>query len=134
MPSVILQRHGAVLEIVLNRAELLSAANCELIASLAEAAEDRAACAVPLRGAGTYFCAGGDITMFSELDDASDAAAESPDPRAYQGAASSTPGDAFDAQLTSETESFAACATTEEFGEGVRGFLDKRRPAFSYLE
>ena len=42
-----------------------------------------------------------------------------------------TLGDAFDAQLRRETESFAACAATEEFVEGVRAFLEKRRPDFS---
>jgi 2-(1,2-epoxy-1,2-dihydrophenyl)acetyl-CoA isomerase len=42
-----------------------------------------------------------------------------------------TLGDAFDAQLRRETESFAACAATEEFVEGVRAFLEKRRPNFS---
>jgi 2-(1,2-epoxy-1,2-dihydrophenyl)acetyl-CoA isomerase len=40
-------------------------------------------------------------------------------------------GDAFDAQLRRETESFAACAATDEFVEGVRAFLEKRRPNFS---
>ena len=71
MPSVILQRHEAVLEIVLNRPEALNAANRELIGELAaavgEAAEDRKARAVLLRGAGSHFCVGGDITMFGEL-------------------------------------------------------------------
>ena len=71
MPTVILQRHETVLEIVLNRPEVLNTANRELIAELAaatsEAAEDRAARVVLLRGAGTHFCAGGDITMFGEL-------------------------------------------------------------------
>jgi 2-(1,2-epoxy-1,2-dihydrophenyl)acetyl-CoA isomerase len=41
-----------------------------------------------------------------------------------------TLGDAFDAQLRRETESFAACAATEDFAEGVRAFLEKRRPVF----
>src|SRR5215469_5364384 len=71
MPNVILQRQEAVLEIVLNRPERLNAANRELIGELAsavaEAADDRTARAVLLRGAGTHFCAGGDITMFGEL-------------------------------------------------------------------
>jgi 2-(1,2-epoxy-1,2-dihydrophenyl)acetyl-CoA isomerase len=71
MPTVIVQRQGAVLEIVLNRPEVLNAANRELIGELAaataEAAEDQAARVVLLRGAGTHFCAGGDITMFAEL-------------------------------------------------------------------
>jgi 2-(1,2-epoxy-1,2-dihydrophenyl)acetyl-CoA isomerase len=40
-------------------------------------------------------------------------------------------GDAFDAQLRRETESFAACAATEDFAEGVRAFLAKREPAFT---
>ena len=68
MPSVVVQRHEAVFEIILNRPEVLNAANRELIAELAaitaEAAEDRTARVVLLRGAGTHFCAGGDITMF----------------------------------------------------------------------
>src|ERR1700724_3988694 len=71
MPSVVVNRHEAVFEIILNRPEVLNAANRELIAELAaipaEAAEDCAARVVLLRGAGTHFCAGGDITMFSEL-------------------------------------------------------------------
>jgi enoyl-CoA hydratase/carnithine racemase len=36
----------------------------------------------------------------------------------------------LNAQLQRETESFAACAATEEFVEGVRAFLEKRRPDF----
>src|SRR5271169_1758624 len=71
MPSVVIERHEGVLEIILNRPEILNAVNRETIAALAaafaEAAEDRAARAVLLRGAGTHFCAGGDITMFAEL-------------------------------------------------------------------
>jgi 2-(1,2-epoxy-1,2-dihydrophenyl)acetyl-CoA isomerase len=42
-----------------------------------------------------------------------------------------TLGDSFDAQLRRETESFAACAATEDFAEGVRAFLEKRRPMFT---
>src|SRR5260370_38711943 len=71
MPSVVVRRNEAVLEIVLNRPQVLNAANRELIAELpaatAEAAEDGKARVVLLRGAGTHFCAGGDITMFGEL-------------------------------------------------------------------
>jgi 2-(1,2-epoxy-1,2-dihydrophenyl)acetyl-CoA isomerase len=40
-------------------------------------------------------------------------------------------GDAFDAQLRREAEHFALCAATDEFVEGVRAFLEKRRPAFT---
>ena len=57
MLSVVVQRHEAVLQIMLNRPEVLDAANRELIAGLAaaaaEAAEDRSARVVLLRGAGT---------------------------------------------------------------------------------
>jgi 2-(1,2-epoxy-1,2-dihydrophenyl)acetyl-CoA isomerase len=262
MPSVVVERRGGVLEIILNRPEILNAVNRETIAALAaavaETAEDRAARVVLLRGAGTHFCAGGDITMFAELIRLTPAerqtalyrivdtlhpllvrmrhmpkpivavvqgaaagvglsfvlaadlalAAEdavftsgyihlgtSPDggmtatlphivgikraaelmllgerfdaqralalglvnrvvpadaleteaaalaarlaagpTHAYgrtKGLLQATLGDAFDAQLRRETESFAACAATEDFAEGVRAFLEKRRPAFS---
>ena len=71
MPSVVVERHEGVFEIILNRPEILNAVNRETIAALAaavaEAAEERAARVVLLRGAGTHFCAGGDITMFAEL-------------------------------------------------------------------
>src|SRR5262245_61875568 len=71
MPSIVVERHEAVLQIILNRPEVLNAANRELIAQLAaataEAAEDRTARVVLLRGVGSHFCAGGDITMFGEL-------------------------------------------------------------------
>jgi 2-(1,2-epoxy-1,2-dihydrophenyl)acetyl-CoA isomerase len=40
-------------------------------------------------------------------------------------------GDAFDAQLRREAENFAICAATDDFVEGVRAFLEKRRPAFT---
>jgi 2-(1,2-epoxy-1,2-dihydrophenyl)acetyl-CoA isomerase len=40
-------------------------------------------------------------------------------------------GDAFDAQLRREAENFAACAASDDFAEGVRAFLEKRRPAFT---
>ena len=57
MPSVVVERRGGVLEIILNRPEILNAVNRETIAALAdavaEAAEDRAArvvcCAAPAR-------------------------------------------------------------------------------------
>jgi 2-(1,2-epoxy-1,2-dihydrophenyl)acetyl-CoA isomerase len=262
MPSVVVQRREAVFEIVLNRPEVLNAANRELIGDLAaataEAAEDPTARVIVLRGAGSHFCAGGDIKMFGELiglpaaerrkalyrivdalhpllirlrhmpkpivavvqgaaagvglslvaaadlalaaEDAVFATGyihlgTSPDggltatlgrivglkqaaelmllgdrfdaPRAVQlgivnrlvapaaleaeamalatrlakgpahaygrtkGLLQATLGDAFDAQLRRETESFAACAATEEFVEGVQAFLGKRRPNFS---
>src|SRR6201987_3986555 len=71
MPHVVVQRRDAVFEITLNRPEILNAVNRETIAALAgavaEAGDDRGARAVLLRGAGTHFCAGGDITMFAEL-------------------------------------------------------------------
>ncbi|MGA7867924.1 MAG: enoyl-CoA hydratase-related protein [Stellaceae bacterium] len=71
MPSVIVQRREAVLEILLNRPAVLNAANREMIGELAaaaaDAAEDAVSRVVLLRGAGSYFCAGGDINMFGEL-------------------------------------------------------------------
>ena len=262
MPSVILNRHEGVSEIILNRPEVLNAVNRETIAALAaaaaEVAEDRATRAVLLRGAGAHFCAGGDIGMFDELirlppPDRSTAFYQIVDglhpllirlrhmPKpvivAVQGAAAgfglslvvaadlalaaedaifttgyihlgtspdggmtamlartvglkqaaelmllgdrfdarralglglvnrlvppaaveteamalagrlangpthayartkallqATLGDAFDAQLRRETESFATCAATEDFVEGVRSFLEKRKPVFT---
>jgi 2-(1,2-epoxy-1,2-dihydrophenyl)acetyl-CoA isomerase len=71
MASVIVRRHDAVLEILMNRPEVLNAANREMIGELAaataEAAEDASARVVLLGGAGSHFCAGGDINMFGEL-------------------------------------------------------------------
>jgi 2-(1,2-epoxy-1,2-dihydrophenyl)acetyl-CoA isomerase len=262
MPHVLVQRHEGVLEITLNRPEILNAVNRETIAALAaavtEAAEDGAARVVLLQGAGSHFCAGGDIGMFAELIRLAPAERQRalyaivdtlhpmltrlrhmPKPvlAAVQGAAAgfglslvlaadlaiaaedavftsgyihlgtspdggmtatlaraaglkhaaelmllgdrfdarralelglvnrlvpapalaaeaaalavrlaagptfaygrtkaliqATLGDAFDAQLRRETESFAACAATEDFAEGVRAFREKRRPQFS---
>jgi 2-(1,2-epoxy-1,2-dihydrophenyl)acetyl-CoA isomerase len=71
MPEVIVERRGAVLQIALNRPEVLNAVDRATIAALAdaaaEAAEDRSARAVLLRGCGSHFCAGGDIGMFGKL-------------------------------------------------------------------
>jgi 2-(1,2-epoxy-1,2-dihydrophenyl)acetyl-CoA isomerase len=262
MASVIVERHEDVFEITLNRPDVLNAVNREAIAdlaaALAEAAEDRTARAVLLQGAGSHFCAGGDITMFDELirlspEDRRKALygivdnlhpllirmRHMPKPviAAAQGAAAgfglslvlaadlalaaentvftsgyillgtspdggmtatlartvglkhaaelmflgdrfdacramelglinrivpaetlaaeamglalrlaagpthayartkallqATLGDGFDAQLRRETESFAACAATEDFAEGVRAFLEKRAPVFT---
>jgi 2-(1,2-epoxy-1,2-dihydrophenyl)acetyl-CoA isomerase len=262
MPSVVVERHEGVFQITLNRPEILNAVNREVIAALAaavaEASEDRTTRVVLLRGAGTHFCAGGDITMFAELIRLAPAERQQalyrivdalhpllvrmrhmPKPvlAAVQGAAAgfglslvlaadlalaaedavftsgyihlgtspdggmtamlarvvglkraaelmllgdrfdagralelglvnrvvpadalaseaaglaarlaagptyaygrtkallqATLGDAFDAQLRRETESFAACAATADFAEGVRAFLEKRRPVFA---
>jgi 2-(1,2-epoxy-1,2-dihydrophenyl)acetyl-CoA isomerase len=262
MPKVTVRRNGAVFEIVLNRPEVLNAVDRETIAALAsaasEAAEDKSARAVLLRGAGSHFCAGGDIGMFGELiglppeerrralhqtvdalhpllirlrsmpkpvvamvqgaaagfglslvlaADLAIAAEDavftcgyihlgtSPDggmtallpaavglklaselallgerfdaPRALalgivnrlaapdrlmaeaealaarlaagptmayartKALLQQTVGDVFEAQLRRETESFAACAATEDFVEGVRAFLEKRKPDFA---
>lgn len=262
MANVIVERHDNVFEITLNRPEILNAVNRETIAELAaavgEAAEDPTARVVLLQGAGTHFCAGGDITMFAELIRLPPAERQKalyqivdtlhpllirmrhmPKPivAAVQGAAAgvglslvlaadlalaaedaiftcgyihlgtspdggmtatlarvvglkhaaelmllgdrfdarralelglvnrivpaetltaeasalaarlaagpthaygrtkallqATFGDGFDAQLRRETESFAACAGTEDFAEGVRAFLEKRAPKFN---
>jgi 2-(1,2-epoxy-1,2-dihydrophenyl)acetyl-CoA isomerase len=262
MPHVVLQRRDLVFEITLNRPEMLNAVNRETIAALAaavaEAGDDPASRAVLLRGAGTHFCAGGDITMFAELISLTPTQRQKalyqivdtlhpllvrmrhmPKPvvAAVQGAAAgfglslvlaadlalaaqdavftsgyihlgtspdggmtailprivglkhaaelmllgdrfdarralelglvnrvvpaeklgaeaealatrlaagpthaygrtkallqATLGDAFDAQLRRETESFAACAASDDFAEGVRAFLEKRAPVFT---
>jgi len=71
MPNVIVERQDGLLEIILNRPEILNALNREMLAELAgaiaEAAVDGAVRAVLLRGAGTHFMAGGDIRLFGEL-------------------------------------------------------------------
>ena len=262
MPKVITERRGAIFEIRLNRPELLNAVDrgtiAELAAAAAGAAEDRDARVVLLRGEGSHFCAGGDITMFGELvrlppeerrrelyqtvdmlhpllvrlrhmpkpvvaavqgaaagfglslvlaTDLALAAADavfaggyihlgtSPDggmtgllpaivglkraaelmllgdrfdadralalgivnrvvpPEALMAATmalaerlaagpgeayartkallQASLGDTFDAQLRREAENFAACAATDDFVEGVRAFLEKRRPTFA---
>jgi 2-(1,2-epoxy-1,2-dihydrophenyl)acetyl-CoA isomerase len=262
MANVIVEQHDGVFEITLNRPEILNAVNRETIAELAtavgEAAEDHTTRAVLLKGSGTHFCAGGDITMFAELIRLRPAERQKalyqtvdtlhpllirmrhmqkPIIAAVQGAAAgvglslvlaadlalaaedaiftcgyihlgtspdggmtatlarvvglkqaaelmllgdrfdarralelglvnrivspemlateatamavrlaagpthayartkallqATLGDGFDAQLRRETESFAACAATEDFAEGVRAFLEKRAPKFT---
>ena len=70
MASVVVERHEGVLEIILNRPDILNAVNRETIAALAAAVAEAVegdARVVLLRGAGAHFCAGGDITMFAEL-------------------------------------------------------------------
>ena len=73
MQTLLIERRDGVFEIVLNRPQILNAANRELIAELAEAtaqaAADRDSRVVLLRGEGTHFMAGGDIRMFGELVD-----------------------------------------------------------------
>lgn len=39
-------------------------------------------------------------------------------------------GNSLEAQLASEAESFADCAATEDWAEGVRAFVEKRKPDF----
>ena len=71
MASVIARRHDGVLEILMNRPEVLNAVDREMIDELAtaaaDAAEDADSRVVLLRGAGSHFCAGGDINMFGDL-------------------------------------------------------------------
>jgi 2-(1,2-epoxy-1,2-dihydrophenyl)acetyl-CoA isomerase len=43
----------------------------------------------------------------------------------------SSVGEVLDRQLRREAECFASCAATSDFVEGVRAFLEKRRPNFS---
>jgi 2-(1,2-epoxy-1,2-dihydrophenyl)acetyl-CoA isomerase len=71
MDTLLIERHDGIFEIVLNRPEILNAANREMIGDLAEATAaaeaDGTTGAVLLRGAGTHFMAGGDIRMFGAL-------------------------------------------------------------------
>jgi 2-(1,2-epoxy-1,2-dihydrophenyl)acetyl-CoA isomerase len=71
MRTIAVGRQDGVFEICLDRPEILNAANREMIedlaAATAEAAADREARAVLLRGAGSHFMAGGDIRFFGEV-------------------------------------------------------------------
>jgi 2-(1,2-epoxy-1,2-dihydrophenyl)acetyl-CoA isomerase len=71
MRTLFVERRDGVFEIVLNRPEILNAANREMLAELdmatAEAEADGESGAVLLRGAGSHFMAGGDIRLFGEL-------------------------------------------------------------------
>jgi 2-(1,2-epoxy-1,2-dihydrophenyl)acetyl-CoA isomerase len=40
-------------------------------------------------------------------------------------------GSTLEAQLQAEAESFADCAATSDFAEGIRAFVDKRKPKFT---
>lgn len=67
-PPVILKREGAVAEIVLNRPEVMNAANLALaqafLAVCQDIAADATVRAVVLRGAGKAFMGGGDLAAF----------------------------------------------------------------------
>ena len=71
MRTIELGRADGIFEISFNRPDILNAANREMIEDLktatAEAAADREARAVLLRGAGSHFMAGGDIRMFGGM-------------------------------------------------------------------
>ncbi len=69
-PAVKTEKVGAVLEIIMNRADRLNAMNMDLIEGLYQAVEkgfDPEVRAVLLRGEGRGFCAGGDIREFAKL-------------------------------------------------------------------
>lgn len=71
MRTILIERRDGVFEIVLNRPEILNAANREMLADLATATEEAEADAetgaVLLRGTGSHFMAGGDIRMFGDM-------------------------------------------------------------------
>lgn len=74
MASVVLERHGAVATLTLNRPEVLNAIDAtmadDLFAALEEAAADDAIRCLVMRGAGRGFMAGGDVaSMQANLDD-----------------------------------------------------------------
>ncbi len=68
-PPVLLERKGAVAEIVLNRPDQLNAMNLELMDGFVEAVrgcQDPKIRAVVLKGNGRCFCAGGDVRFFKQ--------------------------------------------------------------------
>lgn len=81
--AVLLERKGAVAEIVLNRPEQLNAMNLDLIAGLRDAVKrcrEDSVRAVVLRGNGRCFCAGGDIKAFNRfLEEGKTISPEMPD-------------------------------------------------------
>jgi 2-(1,2-epoxy-1,2-dihydrophenyl)acetyl-CoA isomerase len=71
--AILLERHGAVARIVLNRPALGNAIDIPMARALMEAAiacdEDDAVRCVLLTGAGRLFCAGGDVAAFGNAGD-----------------------------------------------------------------
>ena len=68
--AVLIERDGAVAEVILNRPEAMNALNNEMVEGLlgavTEVAEDRGVRCVVIRGAGGCFMAGGDLKQFHE--------------------------------------------------------------------
>jgi 2-(1,2-epoxy-1,2-dihydrophenyl)acetyl-CoA isomerase len=75
---VLVELRGAIAWVTLNRPDTLNAMNAELMDHLRDAllklAHDRTVRCVVLRGAGTSFCAGGDVHMMVERRDDADTA------------------------------------------------------------
>ncbi len=77
------------------------------------------------------------VVPAAELDAAVDAllARLKAGPRASYGEIkrllAASPDNRLEAQLQSEAEAFARCAARNDFSEGVRAFLEKRKPAFT---
>jgi 2-(1,2-epoxy-1,2-dihydrophenyl)acetyl-CoA isomerase len=71
-PLVLVERHGAVAQVSLNRPERRNALNDEMIrelgTALAEVTRDPSCRAVVLTGSGSAFCAGGDIAANGNAD------------------------------------------------------------------
>ncbi|MBI4761150.1 MAG: enoyl-CoA hydratase/isomerase family protein [Chloroflexota bacterium] len=72
--SVLVQQHGVILEITLNRPEAYNAFDLEMVTALSEAmavaATDNNIKGVLLTGAGKAFCAGGDLKWISQQAEA----------------------------------------------------------------
>lgn len=72
--SVLVQQHGSILEITLNRPEAYNAFDLEMVTTLSEAmaaaATDNNIKGVLLTGAGKAFCAGGDLKWISQQAEA----------------------------------------------------------------
>lgn len=71
--STLVQQHGAILEIALNRPEAYNALNLEVMVMLSDAltsaARDESIKAILITGKGKAFCAGGDLKWVSQQPD-----------------------------------------------------------------
>jgi isohexenylglutaconyl-CoA hydratase len=103
--TLLVDRGGGIATLTLNRPEARNALNLEmreeLASALGELENDPGVRVVVLTGAGGHFCAGGDVKTMAE------------------------------AALSFEAYAQSNAITTEDHAEGVRAFLEKRRPRFT---
>lgn len=140
MESILLKRDGAIATVTLNRPAALNALspqmNLELSEVTSELELDESVRCVVIQGAGDHFMAGGDVKGFSE-------AALDPQQRklALERGITETHSlitrlinESLDhtlaEHLQAEQDSFVASAFGADFTEGVRAFVEKRKPVF----